>query len=84
MYIQNLNIDPSTVNVEDVIKFTLSNEDTYCGQVVKNHIRSGYYVNMHLHDNCKIFEALGIEDTTTFVTDIVGYNPKGSWPETIL
>lgn len=81
MYIQSLNIDPSTVNVGDVIEFTLSNGSVYCGEVTKSQIRQGYYVEMPSCSNTKIFDVLRL-NATGFVADIVDYHPAGVWPET--
>ena len=80
-YIQNLNVNPSTIKVGDSVTFTLSNGSTYFGRITRSFKRGGYYVNMEGCYNYEVFSELGLS-AYNFVRDLVGYSPEGSWPET--
>ena len=80
-YIQNLNVNPSTIKIGDNVIFTLSNGSTYSGVVSKQSTRGGYYVDMEECCNYEVFSELGLS-ADNFVRDLVGYSPEGSWPET--
>lgn len=80
-YIQNLNVNPSTIKVEDSVIFTLSNGSTYSGTIKSNSARLGYYVELRERSNSIIFHELGLH-AHDFVRSIVGYSTEGGWPET--
>ena len=80
MNIQSLNIDPSIIKEGDNVIFTLSDGSTYSGKITKNTMRDGYYVEIRKHTNSIVFDVLGLSEYD-FVRNIVGYPPKGIWPE---
>lgn len=78
-YIQYLE-RPSKLEEESKVIFTLSDGNIYEGKVRHQGDHKGYYIEFS-GGNAKIFYELDIEKDS-FVENIVGYRPKGEWPET--
>lgn len=67
-YIQNLDINPSTIKVGDSITFTFSDGSKHFGRIARQVNRGGYYVEMISGLNHIVFLELGYLQMTSFAT----------------
>lgn len=78
-YIQNLE-RPSKLEKGSKVVFTLSDESVHKGEVCLHSEHKQYYIEFSGR-NATIFHELDLEKDS-FVENIVGYKPRGAWPET--
>lgn len=78
-YIRNLE-RPRKLEEGSKVTFTLSDGNVYEGKVCHQGDHKGYYVEF-LGGNAEVFYELDLEKDS-FVKNIVGYQPRGEWPET--
>lgn len=78
-YIQNLE-RPSKLEKGSKVVFTLSDGSVYKGKVCLDPCYKEYYIEFY-EGNAKVFSELNLEKDS-FVENIVGYKPRGTWPET--
>lgn len=78
-YIQSIE-RPWKLEKGSEVVFTLSDGEVYKGNISFQSTRRGYYITFAC-SNEEIFDELDLEKDS-FVENIVGYRPRGEWPET--